>query len=62
MFRDNEDDDVEIRRKLSKIDVRYLIRIINKSSRKEDGDLEEEMEDSLKLFKKEGKVSFVVIF
>lgn len=38
MFRDNEDDDVEIRRKLLKIDVRYLIRIINKSSRKEDGE------------------------
>lgn len=60
--RDNEDDDAETRRKLSKTDARHLIRTTNKSSRKEDGEQEEEMEDSPKSSKKEGKASPVVIF
>lgn len=62
MSRDNEDDDAETRRKLSKTDARHLIRTTNKSSRKEDGEQEEEMEDSPKSSKKEGKASPVVIF
>lgn len=60
--RDNEDDDAETRRKLSKTDARHLIRTTNKSSKKEDGGQEEEIEDSPKSSKKEGKASPVVIF